>query len=213
MAEPINYQRIVLHISSPWAYAGETNHIWQCKFNLSGGTNLLATEMEPTALDLWEPIKLLSRSSGWLAGWRFYPIQGRAATGVMDYTSSQHPNTQGAYTSFQRQQQLEVCVLAHAPIGKSVTGKPVYLRKYIHGVQGSASDANTMDPVTVGTNATVLSKWNTGSGPRLLVPVDPTGGTQGGPWVFDTHLHTHQLRRGPKRKAATNTVYVPVPIP
>jgi hypothetical protein len=58
-----------------------------------------------------------------------------------------------------------------------------------------------------------LHEWNAGAGPRLLVPCDPTDGTIGGPWVIESHLFTHQVRRGVKRKAATKTVYVPVPIP
>ena len=45
------------------------------------------------------------------------------------------------------------------------------------------------------------------------MPVDPTGGEQGGPWAYKPHLFTHQLRRGPKRKVVTKTEYVPIPVP
>jgi hypothetical protein len=213
MAASVAYQRIVLYIEHPWNYAGESVHRWSVKFSLSGGTDLLPAEMEPTALDLFEPIKLISRTSGHLAGWRYYPIQGHTATGLKDYLAADHPCTRSAYTPAAfHDQQLEVCALARCPIGKSATGKPVFLRKWIHAVQSEA-DPNVFAQPNNSPAGGVLGKWNTGCGPKLLVPVDPTGGTQGGPWVFETHAFTHQLRRGPKRKVAANTVYVPIPVP
>jgi hypothetical protein len=213
LADPVTYQRITLRIQHPWNYAGENVHEWSVKFNLSGGQALLQTEIEPTVVDLFEPIKLLSRSDGHLVEARYYPPEGHSATWFKLYAATDHPCTQAAYTNLQHQQQLEVSVLARAPIGKSATGKPVFLRKWIHGILADASNPNAMAAIENGTEATVLNRWNTGSGPRQIVPVDPTGGTQGGPWTFEPHLFTHQLRRGPKRKAATNTVYVPVPVP
>lgn len=213
MAESVTYQRIRLNLWTPWPAAQGGQEEWSVKFSLSGGTNLLATEMEATALDLFDPLKQLCRTHTYLGGWRYYPIQGHTATGLQDYTPSQHPATGSAWNATTTPQQITVCALARCYVGKSATGKPVYLRKWIHDIISDGS-GDLLGGFAAGvTQTTILAKWNTGSGPKLLVPVDPTGGTQGGPWTLDTNLRTHQLRRGPKRKAKTTTVYLPVPVP
>ncbi|HEX8869204.1 MAG TPA: hypothetical protein VF821_26325, partial [Lentzea sp.] len=74
----------------------------------------------------------------------------------------------------------------------------VYLRKWIHDVQASGSLPSNMGTLT--NPAQVLAVWNTGAGPHSVVPVSPSTGAQGGPWVFETHLFTHQLRKGKKKK-------------
>lgn len=209
----LSYQRIRLILNSPWNQDGKTSESWGVTFCLSGGTNLLANEMEPTALDLFDPFKQLCQVGTYLQGWRFYPIQGHSSTGLMDYTSSQHPCTHSAFSTTAEHQQLEVCYLAECPVGKSASGKPKFLRKWIHDSDSNGT-GNTKKAYAAGvTDATVLAKWNTGSGPRLLVPVAPSDGTQGGPWAIRPQLHTHQLRKGIKRKPKTTTVYVPVPVP
>jgi hypothetical protein len=213
LADPVTYQRITLTLEHPWNYAGEDMHRWSVKFNLSGGQALLDNEIEPTVVDLFEPFGLICRTGGHLAEARYYPPEGHAATWFKLYTPADHPTAGAGYTPATfYEQQLEVCALARAPIGKSATGKPVFLRKWIHAVR-SETDPNVFANPNNAPTGGVLRKWNDGSGPRLVVPVDPTGGTQGGPWALETHLFTHQLRRGPKRKKTTSTVYVPVPVP
>lgn len=213
MATSVRYQRIRLTLNSPWNQDGKSNEDWSVMFSLSGATNLLATEMEPTALDLFDPIKQLSHAATYLKHWSFYPIQGHAATGFMDYTLSQHPCTASAFATVTERQQLEVCFLTICPVGKSASGKPKYLRKWVHGSVSDGSGNQRKAYAAGVTDATVFAKWNTGSGPKSVVPVSPTDGTQGGPWQLSGPLHTHQLRKGHKRKVATNTVYVPVPLP
>jgi hypothetical protein len=213
MAAPVTYQRFALYFEHPWAYAGETIHRWSLKFNLSGAQALLQTEMEPTALDLAAPVLRLSRTSGHFVGWRYYPPEGHTATGIKDYLANEHPCTRSAYApAAGSEQQLEVCALAEASVGKSATGKPVFLRKWIHGVLASG-EGNEFEAPNNPPSGGVLHEWINGAGPKLVVPVDPTGGTQGTGWTITTHLHTHQLRRGPKRKKAATQVFVPVPIP
>lgn len=213
MAASVRYQRIRLTLNSPWNQSGKTSEDWSVMFSLSGATDLLATEMEQTAIDLFDPIKQLCMGTTYLKHWSFYPIQGHAATGFKDYVATDHPCTGTAFATTTEYQQLEVCFLAHCLVGKSASGKPKYLRKWIHGSRSDGT-GNTRKPYNTGvTDATVLNKWNTGCGPRTLVPVSPTDGAQGGPWVLDTKLHVHQLRKGHKRKVAATTVYVPVPVP
>jgi len=201
-------------MQSPWNEGGETSHIWTCKFNLSGDPALASNEVEATALDLFDPIRQMCQTSTHLEGWSYYPNEAHAARDVMTYTAGQHPCTNAAFPPGSGMvQQLEVCFLARALLGKSATGKPVYLRKWIHSAIATG-DGNTKQAYVAGsTDLTVFAKWNTGSGPRSVYPVDPTGGAKPGNWQCEQHLFTHQLRRGPKRKTATNTVYLPLPIP
>lgn len=209
----LTYQRIRLILNSLWNQDGKTSEDWGVTFCLSGATNLLANEQEPTALDLWDPFKQLCFGTTYLKGWRYYPIQGKASTGLADYPPATHPCTHSAFATTTEKQQLEVCFLAECPVGKSATGKPVYLRHFIHDACSDGT-GNAKKAYNAGvTDATVLAKWISGSGPRLLVPVRPGDGSQGGPWTIRTQLHTHQLRKGHKRKKTTTTVYVPVPVP
>jgi hypothetical protein len=213
MAASVRYQRIRLTLNSPWNQDGKTSEDWSVMFSLSGATDLLPNEQEPTALDLFDPMKQLCTTNTYLKHWSFYPIQGHAASGFKDYLPSDHPCTHSAFATTTELQQLEVCALAECPVGKSATGKPKYLRKWIHNLKSDGT-GNAISPFNTGvTIATILAKWNTGCGPRSLVPVSPTDGTQGGPWTLRTQLHVHQLRKGVKRKAAVKTVYVPVPVP
>lgn len=213
MATSVRYQRIRLTLNSPWNQDGKTSEDWSVMFSLSGATDLLANEMEPTALDLFDPIKQLCEASTYLSKWSFYPIQGHAATGFKQYTPTDHPATHSAFATADQLQQLEVAYLCECPVGKGASGKPKFLRKWIHQACSNGTGNQRANYNTGITDATVFAKWNTGCGPRTLVPVSPTDGTQGGPWGLKTQLHVHQLRKGHKRKVATNTVYVPVPVP
>jgi hypothetical protein len=193
---------MILRFSSPWNLGTETSHIWSVGFSLSGAAPIPDASIETTALDLFEPIRQISGASGfsYLAGWSYYHSGSTVAYASATYTSTQHQCTHiGVSASGAFPQQLEVCVLARCPVGKSIKGREVYLRKWIHDVFSAPSDANSS--ATVINPTTTLAKWNTGSGPNLNVPVDPTGGAQGGPWVLEHHLFTHQLRRGAKRKS------------
>ena len=213
MAVSTRYQRIRLILNSPWNQDGKTSEDWSVMFSLSGSSDLLTAEMEQTAIDLFDPFKQLCMTNSFLKHWSFYPIGGKAATGFGDYVATDHPCTHSAFATASELQQLEVCALLEAPVGKSATGKPKYLRKWCHNIVSDGS-GNTIKGFNTGvTWASILNRWNTGCGPRQLRPVSPTDGTIG-TWTGRQQLHVHQLRKGVKRKApATQTVYVPVPIP
>lgn len=205
------YQRVTLTMSHPWGFEGETEHEWSCKFHLSGAT-ALTTEAEATAIDLFQPIAHFARAGGHLASASYYPQGSTVAAWYKAYVAGDHPTTGAAYAGVQsiHPQQLEVCALCEAPAGMNAHGKPVFLRKWIHGVPSMPNDPNAFSGDSAGGGLTV---WNTGAGPRALRPVRPADGTIGNPWTVLGHLYTHQLRRGPKRKVTSKTVYVPVPVP
>jgi hypothetical protein len=190
---------MALRFQSPWNIANETTHDWNNKFAISGTIVLDNADAEATALDLSQPIRDLAHPHTSLIGWAYYPSGSTVATQTGEFAVGEHPGTAVAYSGVGGGIcQLEVCALARSLVGKSSRGKNVYLRKWIHDVQASVGDPNSLDALL---NAgSLFDAWNVGSGPHSVVPIDPTSGNEGVPWTVETHLYTHQLRRGAKRK-------------
>jgi hypothetical protein len=202
MVRSLTYARFALTFLSPWNIASETNHEWHSEFSVSGTIAMTAAEAEETAQDLTSPMVQLCSPKTSFVGWSYYEAGQTVASAGATYTPDQYPCQQNGYAvGSTAAQQLEVCALARCLVGKNKLGKNVYLRKWIHDVLAEATNPNQLAGLT--NEANVLAKWLTGSGPHDVVPVDPTGGAQGGPWTLETHLYTHQLRRGSKRKPAT----------
>jgi hypothetical protein len=190
---------MAVRFQSPWNIANETTHDWNNKWAISGTIVLDQAAAEATALDLAQPILDLAHPHTSLIGFAYYPSGSTVATETGTFTPGEKPGTAVAYSGTGGGIcQLEVCALARSLVGKSVRGKNVYLRKWIHDVQASAANPNSLDALL---NAgSLFDAWNVGSGPHSVVPVDPTSGLPGAPWTVETHLYTHQLRRGAKRK-------------
>lgn len=211
MAESVKYRRYRLDMMSPWDLGGASQTEWSVKFSVSGAGPQAAGELEATALDLWYPISRTTLPGTFLAAWSYYDPGSKVSSGGATYPSSTHVGDGGAYTTTNLPQQLEVCLVARCPVGKNSRGKEVYLRKWIHNTCAATGNPNAHNPIT--NAASILAKWTSGSGPSLVVPVSPTTGAQGGPWSFESHLYTHQLRRGNKAKKppaiATNSIDIP----
>lgn len=211
MAESVKYRRYRLDMFSPWDLGGVSQTEWSVKFSVSGAGPQAPADLEATALDLWYPISRCTLPGTYLVGWSYYDPGSKVSSGGATYTSSTHVGDGGAYTSITLPQQLEVCLVARCPVGKNSRGKEVYLRKWIHNTCAATGNPNSHNPIA--SASSILTKWNTGAGPSAVVPVSPTTGVQGGPWSFESHLYTHQLRRGPKRKTlpggSTNSIDIP----
>lgn len=203
MPESVRYQRFVLRFESPWNYGLENVHEWSVKFSTSGAVNCPQPDMEATALDFAFPIFQLTSGNTSLISWDHYPIGSATHDFGMSYIPGTHKGSAAAYNVPKQACQLEVCVLAECPVGVSGKGRPVFLRKWIHDVFSSTADPNTIAPVALDSNT--YFNWDNGCGPHKLVPVSPSSGIQGGPWAHETHLFTHQLRRGPKKKVAASS--------
>jgi hypothetical protein len=201
MAEIITYNRVILKLQSPWNIGSETTHDWSVKFNLSGAAALSSTDAEATAHALAGPILALTESATSLIEYVYYAPGSKVATSFNTYAPGTYPGTGSAYNPASGQAaQLEVAILLRSPVGKNSLGKPVYLRKWVHGVLASSTDPNSH--ASLADPSGLLSVYDDGAGPSKLVPVAPRNGSQGGPWMIEGHLYTHQLRRGHKRKAA-----------
>lgn len=170
------YNRIRLNYQCPWDLATGGVETYSNMFVLTGATALadLATA-EATALDLHEPIRQLSNSGAYLLSWSYYAPNSHTATFQQSYAAGVKPCNGSAFSpTNSNQQQAEVCILCVGPTDKNSRGKQVYLRKFIHWV--SASGSSNQHPSTIVGDP--LTKWKTGAGPNLLVPIDPDSGTQ-----------------------------------
>lgn len=192
MADPDNFQRVILKFFSPFARKDALQE-WQLKFSLSGGGIDNFDDAEATALALAAPVLTLTSGDTYLGGWLHYPPGSNTNDWQAVYDSTAHPGTAGAYTTLGdgNIQQLEVCALLHAVVGTSSKGRAVYLQKHIHDVYGSDTNvgqllANTAD----------FSTWSTGVGPDDLVTVSPTTGAASDAWEIHGALYTRQLRKG-----------------
>lgn len=196
MAEPTTYSRMTLKMVVPFSKYGEAEHNWSVKFALSGAALTSESDAEATALDLWTPIANLTVSDVNLVGWLYYP----PGTDVNEYQATYdlgvHSGTLAGYSTGDpfHAQQAEVTALARCQVGVNSKGRAKYLFKNIHGIVCLA-DGQTIPDLT----GTPLLKWNTGSGPHSVVPVDPTTGVAGTGWSLHTAAYTRQLRRGKKK--------------
>jgi hypothetical protein len=165
---------------------------------VSGTINHSDAEAEAAGLALAKPALDLASAATSLTALTYYPSGSIVSTTNKVYAAGTHPGTAVGYlNSPVDHQQLEVCIVAHAPIAKNSKGKEVYLRKYFHDVAAADADNNAHQTLTPAFLA--LTPFNTGAGPHSVVPCSATTG-KSGPWTVETHLFTHQLRKGKKRK-------------
>jgi hypothetical protein len=169
---------------------------------VSGTINHNDVDAEAAGLALAQPALAIASAATSLIAISYYPSQSLVSTTNKTYAAGTHPGTRAAFSSGTGSaNQLEVAMVAHCPIGKNTKGKTIYLRKYFHDVQSSSADPNAHD--TLANPATLLAPFNNGAGPHSVVPCSPTSGHTGGPWAMETHLFTHQLRKGKKKKKPT----------
>jgi hypothetical protein len=199
MADSTAFHRFVLQTTSPWNLPGQTDHKWHNKFSVSGTIEMNAADAEATAIALWDPIRRVTTPKSSLTYWSYYPSGTNVALHAGVPAAGATVGDSSGYASVSDpEQQLEVTIVARCPVGTNSRGKEVYLRKWIHDVRSSPGDPNSHGGFT--DEAVILGNWTTGSGPHAVVPIDPTSGNPGGPWTIETHLYTHQLRRGPRKK-------------
>lgn len=197
MADLNTYNRVVLTMQSPFAKGGVSSHKWSLKFSLSG-TAMVPADVEPTGLDLFDPVSKLCSSNTSLIGILGYPPGSDVNIANLSYAVGHNTGAHNAYTPGGVTQQLEVCAVCRAPVGLNVKGKKVWLHKYVHDVWASPTNSQVLQDI-LGPQAAVFAKWQTGAGPHSLLVVQPSTGTPAGTWAVESPLFTRQLRRGQKK--------------
>jgi len=197
------FQAFVLTFESPWNLAGKTTELWSQVFYVSGTITHNDADAEAAALALAQPALSLANPTSHLLKIAYYPSGSLVSTVNKTYAPGQHPGTGTAYTSG-NPQQAEVTIVAHGQLpDKNSRGKPVYLRKYFHAVSTSQTDPNALPPLSVPVT-TLLAPYITGAGPHAVVPVSPHTGQPAATWTLETHVFTHQFRKGKKKKVAAS---------
>jgi hypothetical protein len=198
-----NFQEFVLTFQSPWNLGAEATHNWSQSFYVSGTITHDDAAAEAAGLALAAPALALAHSDTSLIGITYYPSGSLISTVQKTYTPGAQPaGGHGYLGGVGTWQQLEVAAVMHCPIGKNIRGKEIYLRKYFHAVQADQANPNALAPTIA--HDLLFGVFNTGAGPHAVVPVSPTSGAAGGPWSLESHLFTHQLRKGKKKKKTSS---------
>jgi hypothetical protein len=198
------FQQFTLIFQSPWNLAGVTNHRWSHAIYVSGTISHSDADAEAAALALAQPALNLASSGTSLVEWKYYPSGSTVAASTKTYAPGINPGTGQGYTNVGDPRcQLEVAAIAHGDTGrKNNRGKDIFLRHYFHDVCSMPTDPNTLGTLKTG----LLDTWIHGAGPHAVVPVSPSTGVPAQTWAFESHLYTHQLRKGKKKKKPVGSV-------
>lgn len=148
-------------------------------------------------------------STFYCAGWSYYNGTSSAALWEKDYANQAAATTDGfvttyygdAYASEGVPASPEVCIRLQAPVGNSSTGKPVFLRMFVHYADGTPSGTGNDIPNFGSGAAGYAANLGNGGlfGSRVLIS---PGGKQGD-WAPYGYYANHQMQR--KRKKASSS--------
>jgi len=209
------HPNITLRYSAPWR---GTTKIWSSTFNYSGAT--LSTDQQLAFAqavhnDVLTAFFSAGATSQYLSSWSSYDGQNSAALQEAEYGSAAESITAGwngvadygaAYTASGTNvgvSGLETCVVLLAPLGLNKTGKPYFLRKFIHGVPPMSGDSDNA-PFVEGADA-IAAKLGDGSLPGNRVICAETGGQ--GTWSAQSYFGNHKLFRAYSKKKSNASVF------
>jgi hypothetical protein len=201
----------VLRYDAPWRGTIKT---WSLTFNHSGA--LLSA---PQALTFLQALHnsvfcaffSAAASSQYLSSYAYYDGTNSAALQEADYASAADSEAAGwngvstygdAYMATPTGVSgLETCVVLKALVGTSKTGKPIWMRKFIHGVPPMLGDSDNA-PLTGGAQALALALGDgTLPGNRVLCSAKGNQGT----WEVETYFGNHKLFRAYNKSKAELT--------
>lgn len=198
-------------ISSPWRTG---LHEWHLTGNHSG-SSFSATDAQTFMEGASSPFALcfapfISSSDGTVTRTAYYNGQDSAPVFTNTYSETNPVPTPleptgNAWLASGPQEPLEVCVMLEARAGLGSTSKPVFLRKYVHGVPtGNIASGTDGVPnwVFAGAAATAATKMGDGSWFGSRVYIAPSGRQPASnDWQALVVPGNHQMPRGRKRKA------------
>lgn len=207
------HPNITWRYSAPWR---GTIKVWSLQANYSGAT--LSTDQQLAFAqachnDVFSTFFAGEATATYLSSWASYDGQNSAALQEADYANAADSITAGwngaadygaAYTggSTIAVSGLETCVVLKAPLGLNSTGKPFYLRKYIHAVPPMLNDSD--GPPFAAAAATAALKLGDGSLPGNRVLCSDKGAQ--GTWEVQTFFGAHKLFRAYQKKVSGNTL-------
>jgi hypothetical protein len=204
------YPNFVLKYTAPWR---GTQHVWSVASSHSGA--LLSSNAQVLSLlqsihGVFAEFMSVAAADQYLSGYRYYDGHASAAIYEADYTSAAASASAGwaapadyggAYAGTNNNVcGLETCLVLQAPIGNSSSGRPLFMRKWIHGVPAG----NDMDQPPLSTSAAaIVAQLGNGTLPYNRVLVSPKGAQ--GAWVYNGYYGAHKMpRRNPKRTSSSS---------
>ena len=93
----------------------------------------------------------------------------------------------------------EACAMLEAPIGLSKTGKPVTMKKFVHGCAAPTAENDGLPGVNAHSSAVAAALGN-GSLYETRVLISPSGAQ--GTWSALAYYGNHQAQRRRKKKTS-----------
>jgi hypothetical protein len=210
------HPNFVIDFKSPWR---GTIHTWSITSSHSGSSFTTSADMIAFLQSVFEVIRTFISASDaltFVSGVKYYngsassplyelTFANEAAAAAAGYalgggavSASQGEAFTGG-TSTQLMSGLECCTILQAPVGLSSTGKPVFLKKFIHCAPAATGDSDLV-PFSSGAGGFAATLGNGGLyGSRVLISAT---GKQGA-WAPYAYFGNHQMLR--RRKKATST--------
>lgn len=198
-----------LKVMSPWR---GIQHQWSVASSHSGSVLSAGTDVTDLMQALWTifssfiGVYWMGNDDVFCAGYSYYNGTSSAAIQEEEFLTSADATAAGysqtafgsAYTGDGQPMAPETCVRLQAPVGLSSTGKPVFLRKFIHMAQGPG-----LAPVISDEGVSNAAALGNGSLPFTRVLTSP-GGKQGD-WEVYTYFANHQMQRAAKKKKTSSS--------
>lgn len=198
-----------LHMWMPWRGVQKR---WTIASSHSGLPFTATSDQLAFMISVWDNIspyfaKAWQGVSGfYCGGYSYYDGTNSAPIGEATYANLAAAVAAGfvttaygdAYAAEGVQASPEVCVRVQAPVGLSKTGKPVTIKHFIHGVDGTPGTSGTDQPNWSSGYLTYAENLGNGNlyGTRVLC----SGSGKQGTWTVYTYYANHQMYR--KRKKA-----------
>lgn len=204
-------------ISSPWR---DGQHDWHLvgnhsgsSFNAADAQTFMTGAESPFALSFAPFIGTVGSSvvrAAYYDGETSAPIFTATYDGTHEPPSPLHPTGLAFDNPSEAQEPLEVCVMIEAQAGLSSRSKPVYMRKFVHGIPTgniTTGTGNVPNWVFTADAAAAATAMGDGSWFGNRVYCSPSGRQPStNDWVALLVPGNHQMPRGRKRKtAATNS--------
>lgn len=195
-----------LKFAGPWR---GTEHTWSVASSHSGGSLTPGGDVQDFMMSVHTVITSFfaefwsGNAEVYCAGYSYYNGTDSAAIEEQEFTSLSEAIAAGydqsaygaAYTGSGQPNPPETCARLQAPVGLSKTGKPVFLRKYVHYCAGPGTNI----PVSTAGQA-IAAQLGSGAlfDSRVLISSSGKQGT----WSCYAYAANHQMQR--KRKKASS---------
>jgi|ERR1700723_1581080 len=200
-----------LGVTSNWK---GTAHVWRTASSHSGSNFTTLPNVLSFLNSYWNVIQQFMsqiHSNDYVLHWQYYDGHTPASLFEKTYASKASAAADGFVNTLMGDalvdpdhitSGLETCCLLQAQVGNSSSGKPVYMRKFIHGTCGSYDGTDNIP--LAGAAPGIAAGLGNGSmfGTRVLV--SPKGAQPAAGWTISPYFSNHQMPRRRKKAASSS---------